>query len=106
MKFCHGCGKEIHESAVSCPHCGAKQPGAGTQVSSKGKAILAIVCWFLGPLGIHRMMVGKIGSGIAQLILTCTVVGLFITVIWAIVDFVMILTGNFRDKNENLITEW
>jgi TM2 domain-containing membrane protein YozV len=106
MKFCHGCGKEIHETAVSCPHCGAKQSGTGTQVSTKGKLILAIVCWFLGPLGIHRFMVGKNGSAVAQLILTCTVIGLFITVIWAIIDFIMILTGNFKDKNGIAITEW
>lgn len=25
MVFCRGCGKEIHESAVTCPHCGAPQ---------------------------------------------------------------------------------
>jgi hypothetical protein len=25
MIFCRGCGKEIHESASTCPHCGAPQ---------------------------------------------------------------------------------
>lgn len=25
MVFCRGCGKEIHETAVSCPQCGATQ---------------------------------------------------------------------------------
>ncbi len=25
MMFCRGCGKEIHESASACPHCGAPQ---------------------------------------------------------------------------------
>jgi uncharacterized membrane protein YvbJ len=25
MVFCRGCGKEIHETAVSCPQCGAIQ---------------------------------------------------------------------------------
>lgn len=25
MVFCRGCAKEIHETALSCPHCGAKQ---------------------------------------------------------------------------------
>lgn len=25
MVFCRGCGKEIHESAPTCPHCGAIQ---------------------------------------------------------------------------------
>lgn len=27
MVFCRGCGKEIHETAVACPHCGAQQNG-------------------------------------------------------------------------------
>jgi hypothetical protein len=25
MVFCRGCGKEMHESALACPHCGAPQ---------------------------------------------------------------------------------
>lgn len=25
MVFCRGCGKEIHETASACPHCGAQQ---------------------------------------------------------------------------------
>lgn len=25
MIFCHGCGKQIHETAPTCPHCGAPQ---------------------------------------------------------------------------------
>ena len=25
MIFCHGCGKQIHESAPNCPQCGAAQ---------------------------------------------------------------------------------
>lgn len=25
MIFCRGCGKELHETAISCPHCGAPQ---------------------------------------------------------------------------------
>lgn len=28
MVFCRGCGKEIHESAPNCPHCGAPQKSA------------------------------------------------------------------------------
>lgn len=28
MVFCQGCGKQIHESAITCPHCGAPQRGA------------------------------------------------------------------------------
>jgi hypothetical protein len=28
MIFCHACGKQIHESAPTCPQCGAVQPAA------------------------------------------------------------------------------
>lgn len=30
MIFCRGCGKEIHESAPICPHCGAPQTVTNT----------------------------------------------------------------------------
>lgn len=29
MVFCRGCGKEIHETALTCPHCGAPQALGG-----------------------------------------------------------------------------
>jgi hypothetical protein len=35
MVFCRGCGKEIHDSAPMCPHCGAVQQ-AISQTSTKG----------------------------------------------------------------------
>jgi len=30
MVFCRGCGKEIHDTAPHCPHCGAPQAGSVT----------------------------------------------------------------------------
>jgi hypothetical protein len=30
MIFCRGCGKEVHNSALMCPHCGAPQAAAAT----------------------------------------------------------------------------
>ncbi len=50
-----------------------------------------MLCFFLGALGIHRFYVGKIGTGIVQLL---TFGGLGI---WALVDFIMVVTGNFKD---------
>jgi len=37
MVFCKGCGKELHESAPTCPHCGAPQfaRSAGANGASK-----------------------------------------------------------------------
>jgi len=62
------------------------------------KTKLALICFFLGGLGIHRFMVGKTGSGIAQLL---TGGGL---AIWAIIDFITILRGKFTDSEGNVIS--
>ncbi|EJF90718.1 TM2 domain-containing protein [Bartonella tamiae] len=69
----------------------------------RSKLILAIVCWFFGLFGVHRFMVGKIGTGILMLVLTCTVIGMIITGIWVLIDFIVILMGNFTDKQGNRI---
>lgn len=106
MVHCRGCGKEIHESAVTCPFCGATQK---TEVANDGsKKILPafLLCFFLGVLGIHRFYVGKIGTGIAQLILTFTFIGLIVSSIWALIDLILIVIGSFTDKNGNKITQW
>ena len=57
-----------------------------------------LLCFFLGALGIHRFYVGKIGTGILQLI---TLGGLGI---WTVIDFIMIVVGKFKDGNGLLIT--
>lgn len=105
MVFCRGCGKEIHDTAVSCPMCGAvqtvSQPGP-VQVSASDKRILPafLMCFFLGGLGIHRFYVGKIGTGIAM-ILTLGGLG-----VWVIIDLIILAMGNFTDANGNKINLW
>ena len=37
MVFCHGCGKEIHETAVTCPSCGASR--STPAAPEKGKVV-------------------------------------------------------------------
>lgn len=70
------------------------------EISSGGptKMVLALVCFFVGCLGVHRFMVGKIGTGVAMLL---TFGGLGI---WALIDFIMILMGKFTDKQGHAIT--
>lgn len=70
----------------------------------KSKVILAVVCFCLGALGIHRFMVGKTGTGIVMLILSLFGIGLLVTIPWALIDFIFILTGNFSDKDGNKIS--
>ena len=56
MVFCRGCGREIHQSAASCPGCGARQQAAR---QGKSKATAGVLALRLGGLGIHRFYLGQ-----------------------------------------------
>ncbi|KAF0111393.1 MAG: hypothetical protein FD163_1006 [Hyphomonadaceae bacterium] len=86
MVFCRGCGKDIHESAVACPHCGARQrSGSGKQ---KTKTAAAIWAFFLGGIGAHKFYLGQAGLGILYLLFFWT----FIPALIAFIEFILFLT--------------
>ena len=66
--------------------------------SEKDWLVTLLLCLFIGGLGVHRFYAGKIGTGVLQL-LTAGGCG-----IWVLIDFIMILTGNFKDIDGNRIT--
>lgn len=66
-------------------------------ISTKSKTTAALLCFFLGELGVHRFYAGKIGTGILYLL----TLGLF--GIGVLVDFIKILCGSFTDGNGNCI---
>jgi TM2 domain-containing membrane protein YozV len=70
-----------------------------TTSSAPSKLVLALVCFFIGSLGVHRFLTGKVGTGILM-ILTFGGFG-----IWTLIDLIMILMGKFTDKDGNPITE-
>ena len=59
-----------------------------------------VLCLLLGGFGAHRFYVGKIGTGILM-ILTFGGLG-----IWVLIDLVVILCGEFTDKDGNKIRQW
>ena len=63
-----------------------------SEISEKGFVPTILLCFFLGVFGIHRFYVGKIGTGILMLL---TLGGLGI---WSLIDFIIIVCGNFKDK--------
>ncbi|OFE16238.1 hypothetical protein BA895_20185 [Humibacillus sp. DSM 29435] len=72
----------------------------GMPVSTSSRLVAALLCFFVGVLGIHRFYVGKVGTGLLQLV---TVGGLGI---WTLVDFIVILVGTFRDKQGRQLINW
>lgn len=97
--FCRHCGAEINDCADVCIKCGCsvREHRAGNGVDANRWLVLLLLCFFLGCFGIHRFYVGKTATGVVQL-LTCGGCG-----IWALIDFVMIVTGNFTDAEGNFI---
>ena len=85
-------------SSYDSQYQGEYQPGPYGDVpyaGGPGKSFMTtwILSLLLGNLGVDRFYLGKVGTGIAKL-LTAGGFG-----IWSIVDLIIILTGNARDKD-------
>jgi TM2 domain-containing membrane protein YozV len=78
---------------TSPPPMVAPAPGG----SDRNKYIAAIIAFLLGPLGIHRFYLGRTGTGIAMLVLSCTVIGLLVSVPWAFIDMIRYLVMSDRE---------
>lgn len=92
--YCKYCGQEVFDDAVVCIHCGRSLVDTPTvkKTSEENGIIALLLCIFFGYLGAHRFYTGHIAIGIIQLF---TLGG---CVIWALIDFIMILTGSFTDS--------
>lgn len=111
---CPECSRKISDQSRSCPKCGRplnnagsafdrfSAPDAGTyngsmMVSSKSRLIYA----------------GKSKSGILLIAITFTgifIIGIplliLISILWCLVDFIMILCGTFTDSERLALKEW
>lgn len=97
---CQACGKIIDAEAVVCTGCGVMQPAARALDSDKKVLPVFLLAMLLGPFGAHRFYVGKTGTALLQLF---TLGGLGL---WTLYDIVLIVTGNFRDKEGERIVDW
>ena len=103
-KYCQACGRVVDAAAVVCPACGVMQAdmaAVGFPARSEKRILVAfLLCFFLCVFGVHRFYAGKVGTGILQLV---TLGGLGL---WAFVDLILLATGNFRDGEGELLTQW
>ena len=72
----------------------------GRTASPKSRLAAFLLAWFLGVFGIHRFYTGKIGTGILMIV---TLGGLGI---WVLIDFIIIVIGNFKDKEGRVLANW
>ncbi len=73
---------------------------SATGISPKSRLVALLLCFFLGVLGIHRFYVGKVGTGILELV---TIGGCGI---WALIDLITIAVGSFTDKEGLRVFRW
>ena len=59
---------------------------------AQSKIVMALICFFLGGLGIHRLMMGH--SNWWMMLLSNILCG--VGLLWALYDLVMILTGGLK----------
>lgn len=87
--YCRGCGTGIHESATSCPKCGAPQSSTyRTFTGESNRVPAALFAIFLGWVGGHKFYLGKIFQGLLYLFFCWT----FIPAIIGFIEGIIYLT--------------
>lgn len=98
---CPACGHPLSAGTTACTHCGTLRLPALVELESEKRIAPALaLCFLLGVFGAHRFYVGKVGTGLLQLL---TLGGLGA---WVLVDMVLLVLGAFRDAEGDRLTEW
>ena len=97
---CAFCGNPIDPLATVCMNCGMAVKKAGN-LNGQDKMVMALICFFLGGFGIHNFMMGESKKGIFRLVLS--IVGCGIGGIFALIDFIKILTDKYEVDPNKLI---
>ena len=99
-KYCKYCGKEVNANATFCINCGCaieKEGGNASNLNGKDKTTVALLCFFLGGLGIHNFYMGENKKGIMKIVFSflCGIGGIL-----ALIDFIKILMDSYEYNPE------
>ena len=93
--YCSNCGAPVSPEAAVCLSCGVaikKAAAAGGDLGGKDKIVIALVCFFLGGIGIHNFMMGETKKGVAKIVLSmCFGLGSIL----ALIDLIKILMDKY-----------
>ncbi len=129
-KFCQNCGAETRPEQEVCLKCGTLLKREEKSPGRKTKLIALLLCLFLAPLGVHRYYMGRVGSGVAMLLLYFSIfvflfmgamrsfpepvwIGLLVFgafalvgyMVWWIIDLISIATGKMKDRQGRKLGE-
>lgn len=112
-KYCPKCGTEVSSSNTSCPGCGVAFIQGGHSNANhyeqspvakepKSRLVAAILGLVFGVFGIHNYYLGYKSKAIAQLLLgTLGIIlcglGPIISLIWAFVEAISLLSGSINE---------
>jgi len=133
--FCPACGAQTEPEDETCLMCGAKLANPiAEEISSKSRLPATLFACFLSAFGAHRFYLRKMGTatimlllgifGIVSYVLSLAILGhstfpiwvgivilvglisLLAVAIWALVDFIFVVSGRMKDREGEPIRKW
>lgn len=101
--YCANCGKSVAANAAVCLNCGVAIRGGGASgdaLNGKDKVTMALLCFFLGGIGVHNFVMGETKKGIFKI---CMSILCGLGCIFALIDFIKILTDKYVADPTKLI---
>ena len=98
VEYCQKCGAKTEKNSEKCENCGAeleKSMVTNKEIFRKSKTMAQIMSLF-GVFGLENFYLGYTKKGIIQLVLSITVVGLPVSIVWGVVDFCMLSMGKIN----------
>lgn len=97
--FCDNCGQPVVQGSEVCLNCGVALKKT-SDYNGYDKVVIAVICFFLGALGIHNFMMGETKKGIFKIVMDfcCGIGGIL-----ALIDFIKILIDKYEVNPDKLV---